>query len=51
LTVAGTATADTFTNVKIEGIGFKVGSDAAGDTIYASDLKDFKTADLYLELI
>lgn len=51
LTVAGTATADTFTNVKIEGIGFTVGTEGAGDTIYASDLKDFKTADLYLEVI
>lgn len=51
LTVAGAATASTFTNVKLEGIGYKVGSDAAGDTIYSSDLKDFKTGDLYLTVI
>ena len=51
LTVAGTATADTFTNVKLEGIGYKVGLDAAGDVIYTSDLDSFKTGDLYLEFI
>lgn len=52
LTVAGTATADTFTRVTLESIGYKVGSDAAGDTQYTSDLADnFKTGDLYLEVI
>lgn len=52
LTVAATATADTFTRVILESIGYKVGSDAAGDTQYTSNLSDdYKTGDLYLELI
>jgi len=49
LTVAGTATADVFTNVKLEGLGWTAGStDAVGANIYTFNLDDFKTADLYL---
>jgi len=49
LTVAGTATADVFTNVKLEGLGWTAGAtDAVGANIYTFNLDDFKTADLYL---
>lgn len=51
LTVALTSATDTFSRVKLESIGYKVGSDAAGDTQYTADLDNFKTADIFLNTI
>ncbi len=51
LTVALTSATDTFSRIKLESIGYKVGSDAAGDTQYTADLDNFKTADLFLNTI
>ncbi len=49
LTVAVVPTSSTFTNVKLEGLGWTAGSaDAVGANIYTFNLDDFKTDDLYL---
>jgi len=49
LTVNGAASTDTFVHVAITGIGWNDTSNAtAGDTLYAFDLGDYKTGDIYL---